>query len=56
MYVPFQERKNSLYREVSLRVLHADTCAKMLDRYPWDPKDRYHFSTLKHKYILESLR
>jgi len=29
----------TILREVSLRVLHADTCAKMLNRYPWDPKD-----------------
>jgi len=29
----------SVLREVSVRVLHSETCAKMLKRYPWDPKD-----------------
>lgn len=30
----------SVLREVSVRVLHGETCAKMLKRYPWDSSDR----------------
>lgn len=30
----------SKLREVSVRVLHGETCAKMLNKYPWDNTDR----------------
>jgi len=30
----------NMLREVSVRVLHGETCAKMLKRYPWDAEDK----------------